>query len=106
MGHGAAFLGDVCQTCQESAAVASSRVEGSITSENVRTFLIDVTTTLSRNVGYQTDIGKCSFVNRTIRLWNQLPAQALATFPCKSHILRKRIRKVITREEKLRVLER
>jgi hypothetical protein len=30
----------------------------------------------------------------------QLPAEALATFPCKSHIFRKRIRKVIISEEK------
>jgi hypothetical protein len=100
LGHGAAFLGAVCQTCQEGAAVLSSRVEGSITSDNVQMFLIDMTITLSRNVGYQTDIGKYFFVNRTIKQWNQLPAEAHATFPCKSHILRKRIRKVTTSEEK------
>ena len=43
-----------------------------------------------------TDIGKYSFVNRTIKLWNQLPAEALATFPCTystSHIFRKGVRK-------------
>ena len=34
----------------------------------------------------RTDIGKYSFVNRTVKLWNQLPAEALATFRCKSHI--------------------
>jgi len=29
----------------------------------------------------RTDIGKHYFVNKTIILWNQLPAGALATFP-------------------------
>ena len=48
----------------------------------------------------RTYIGKYSFVNRTIKLWNQLPAEALATFHSKSHIFRKRIRKVIIGEEK------
>jgi len=46
------------------------------------------------------DIGKYSFVNRTIKLWNRLPAEELATFPTKSHIFRKRVRKVIISEEK------
>jgi hypothetical protein len=27
-----------------------------------------------------------SFVNRTIKLWNELPADALATFPFRAHI--------------------
>jgi hypothetical protein len=35
-----------------------------------------------------------------IKLWNQLPAETLATFHCKSHIFRKRVRKVITSEVK------
>jgi hypothetical protein len=105
LGHGAAFLGDVCQTCQEGAAVSSSRVEDSIKSDNLRTFLIVVTTTLSRNVGFQTDTGKHSFVNRAIKLWNQLPAEAQATFPYKSHIFRTRIRKVTTSDEKWRLFE-
>jgi hypothetical protein len=35
------------------------------------------------------DIGKYSFVNRTINNWNQLPAEALGTFPCKPNIFRK-----------------
>jgi hypothetical protein len=35
------------------------------------------------------------FVNRSIKLWNQLPAEALATFPCISHSFKKRVRKVI-----------
>jgi hypothetical protein len=46
------------------------------------------------------NMGKYSFVNRTVKLRNQLPAEAQATFPYKSHILRKRVRKVTTREEK------
>ena len=41
-----------------------------------------------------TDAGKYSFVNRTIILWNQLPAVVLTTFPCRSHIFKKRVRKV------------
>ena len=48
----------------------------------------------------RTDIGKYSIVNRTIKLWNQLPAEALATFPCKSHIVRNKDGKVIVSEEK------
>jgi hypothetical protein len=31
----------------------------------------------------RTDVGKYSFVNRTIQNWNQLPAGLLASFPCK-----------------------
>ena len=41
----------------------------------------------------RTDIGKYSFVNRTINNWNQLPAETLGTFPCKPKIIRKRFRK-------------
>ena len=41
------------------------------------------------------DIRKYSFVNRTIKKWNQLPAEALGTFPCKSKIFRNRVRKAI-----------
>ena len=33
------------------------------------------------------DIGKYSFLNRTIKNWNQLPAGALGTFTCKTTIL-------------------
>ena len=39
------------------------------------------------------DIGKYSFVNRTIKNWSHLPAKTLGTFPCKSKILRNRVRK-------------
>jgi hypothetical protein len=42
-------------------------------------------------------IGKYSFVNRTIQLWNQLPAVALGTFSCKPSNFRKMVRKVITK---------
>jgi hypothetical protein len=45
------------------------------------------------------DIGH-SFVNRTIKLWNQLPARALATFPCRAHIFKKRVMKVVISEVK------
>jgi hypothetical protein len=44
----------------------------------------------------RTDIGKYSVVNRTIQLWNQLPADALGTLSCKPSNFRKRIWKVIS----------
>jgi hypothetical protein len=37
----------------------------------------------------ETDIGKYSFVNRTIQVWNQLPAEVLATLSCKPSNFRK-----------------
>ena len=43
----------------------------------------------------RTDIGKYSFVNRTIQDWNQLPAEVLRTLPCKLNTLKKRVRKAI-----------
>jgi hypothetical protein len=43
----------------------------------------------------RTDIGKYSFVNRTIKSWNQLPAEKLRAFLCKLKIIRKRVRKAI-----------
>ena len=39
----------------------------------------------------RTDIGKCSFVSRTIKNWNQLPAEGLVK------IFRKRVREAIIR---------
>jgi len=42
----------------------------------------------------RTDIGKYSFVNRTIQPWNQLPAEVLGILPCKPITFKKRIRKV------------
>jgi hypothetical protein len=50
-----------------------------------------------KNRKQKTDIGKYSFVNRTIQLWNQLPADALGTVSCKSSNFRKRVRKVINK---------
>jgi len=48
-----------------------------------------------RNRRQRTDIGKYSFVNRTIQLWSRLPAEILRTLPCKSNAFRKRVRIVI-----------
>ena len=48
-----------------------------------------------RNRRQRTNIRKYSFVNRTIRLWNRLPAEILGTLPCKTSAFRKRVRKVI-----------
>jgi hypothetical protein len=45
----------------------------------------------------KTDIGKYSFVNRTIQLWNQLPADAFGSLSSKSSNFRKRVRKVINK---------
>ena len=45
-------------------------------------------------------IEKYSFVNRAIILWNQMPAKALKSLPCKSHIFRRSFREVIISEEK------
>jgi hypothetical protein len=44
-------------------------------------------------------IGKYSFVNRTIKSWNQLPASLLASFPCKLNTFRKRVKSVVTSKE-------
>jgi len=49
-----------------------------------------------------TDIVKYSFVNRTTKNWNQLPAEALGTFPCKPKIFRNRVRKAIKNAVKLK----
>jgi len=45
-----------------------------------------------RNRRQRTDIGKYSFVNRTIQHWNQLPAEVLGTIPCKPIIFKNRVR--------------
>jgi len=37
---------------------------------------------------HRMDIGKYSFVDRTIKNWNQLPTKALGTFPCKLKIFK------------------
>ena len=44
----------------------------------------------------RTDVGKYSFVNRTIKSWNQLPAVLLASFPCKLNMFIKRVKNVAT----------
>jgi hypothetical protein len=46
----------------------------------------------------RTDIGKYSFINRTIINWNQLPADLLASFPRKLNTFRKSVKKVVTNE--------
>jgi hypothetical protein len=50
----------------------------------------------TRSRKQQTDIGKYSFVNSTIQLWNQLPEDALGT-PAKPSSFKKRVRKVINK---------
>jgi hypothetical protein len=45
----------------------------------------------------KTDIGKYSFVNTTIQIWNQLPEDVLGTLSCKPSNFRKRVRKVINK---------
>jgi hypothetical protein len=46
-------------------------------------------------------VGKCSFVNRTIKDWNCLPSGMLASFPCKLNTFRKRVREAVTSKETL-----
>jgi len=48
----------------------------------------------------RTDIGKYSFVNRTITDWNKLPEGAIGTSHGKTHIFVRRVRKVKTSEGK------
>jgi hypothetical protein len=47
----------------------------------------------------RTDIAKFSFVNGTIKNWNQLPAEALGTFPCKPKILERVLKSNCIRDE-------
>jgi len=47
-----------------------------------------------------TGIGKYCFIETNIQLWNQLPAEALVNFSCRSYIYKKRVRKVIVNEVK------
>jgi hypothetical protein len=49
-----------------------------------------------RNRRQRTDIGKYSFVNRTIEHWNRLPAETLEPLPGNSTTFRKRLRKVMS----------
>jgi hypothetical protein len=39
----------------------------------------------------RTVIGKYSFVNRTMQLWNQLPEDALGTLSCKPSVFKKKV---------------
>jgi len=48
-----------------------------------------------RNMKQRTDIGKYSFVNRTVQLWNKLPADVIGNLPCKQKTFKKRARKAI-----------
>jgi hypothetical protein len=41
----------------------------------------------------RTDIGKYSFLNRTIINWNQIPAELLETFPCSLSKFKRKVRK-------------
>ena len=44
----------------------------------------------------RTNVGIYSFINRTIKSWNQLPASLLVSFSCKLNTFRKRVRNVVT----------
>ena len=48
----------------------------------------------------RTDMGKYSFVNRSITDWNLLPEEAIETSHSKTHIFKTRGRKVKTSEGK------
>ena len=48
----------------------------------------------------RTDIGKCSFVNRSTTDWNNLPERAIGTSYGKTRIFKTRVRKVKTSEGK------
>jgi hypothetical protein len=45
---------------------------------------------------HRTDVGKYSFVYRTIKSWNQIPGRVLASFPCKLNTFRKGVKNVVT----------
>jgi len=60
---------------------------------------------LIETVLHITDIGKYSFVNRTFKNWNQLPAETLRTFPCKHKIFRNRVRKAISKRGEMKGIE-
>ncbi|PNF35361.1 hypothetical protein B7P43_G02575 [Cryptotermes secundus] len=47
----------------------------------------------------RTDVGKFSFVNRTIADWNQLPEGVIGNHPVKAHIFRKKGRKAKSVEQ-------
>ena len=47
-------------------------------------------------IGNKERVGKYSFLNKTIKSWNQLPAGLLASFPCKLNTFRERVKNVVT----------
>ena len=48
-----------------------------------------------KNRKQRTYVGKYSFVNRTIKYWNQLSASLLESCPCKLNIFRKKCKNVV-----------
>jgi len=52
-----------------------------------------------RDKKQRTDVEKYFFANRIVKNWNQLPAEALGTFPCKPKIFRNGVRKAIINGE-------
>jgi len=54
----------------------------------------------TRDRKQSTDIGTYSFVNRTIKNWKELLAEAFGIFPCKPINFRKRFRKAIIKAVK------
>jgi hypothetical protein len=57
---------------------------------------VGIGTSLTDDVIIPTDVGKYSFVNRTIKSRNQLPAGLLASFACKLNTFGKRVKNVVT----------
>jgi len=53
----------------------------------------------------RTDNGKYSCVNRAIKNWSQLPAEALGNFRCKPKSFRKRVRKAICKRGEAKGIE-
>jgi hypothetical protein len=45
----------------------------------------------------KTNLGKYSIVNGIVKLWNQLPADALGNLPCKPSNFRKKLGKLYIR---------
>jgi hypothetical protein len=45
---------------------------------------------------YPSYVGEYSFVKRTIKSWNQLPAGLLASLCCKLNMFRNRVKNVVT----------
>jgi len=54
----------------------------------------------NQNQKQRRDIGKYSFVIRSITDWNKLPEGAIGTSNGKTHIFKTRVRKVKTNDEK------